>query len=53
MLGIMPDTEKAETQNIVTDPNLALKKYSFSLFPLPFKSSGFVFFVLFCFVSAY
>ena len=41
MRGIMPDTENVEMQRMVTVPNLALKKDSFSLFPLPFKNFGF------------
>lgn len=44
MRGIMPDTENAEMQMMVIVPNLALKKYSFLLFPLSIKNFGFDFF---------
>lgn len=51
MRGIMPDTENAETQRMVTVPNLALKKYSFLLFPLPFKNFGFDLFFFSCLLA--
>lgn len=46
MLGMMPDTEKAETQNIVTDRNLASKNIPFHSFPFPLRALV----LFFCFV---
>ena len=47
ILWLDANDENAEMQMMVTVPNLALKKYSFLLFPLPVKNFGFDFFFLF------